>query len=129
MNENKFIDFAKNTLGCGCPDEVFEYIQYVGNIKISDDLVLTARINIGNRLLIYITDMDKHEISSVIINSVKHGINDRNTNNFNRLRLVMGVDNPQEIQEKAIEVFEGLAPDEKTHLHILSKQQIAGILH
>jgi len=46
--------FVQETLGCSCPEEVFNKIDYQ---KESDD-ISGRRINVGDRLFIYIITLD-----------------------------------------------------------------------
>ena len=49
--------FVQKTLGCGCPEEVFRHIDWETNAE-SPEAGLYSRINIGNRLLVYISAFD-----------------------------------------------------------------------
>ena len=48
--------FVQEMLGCGCPEEVFRSIEAQRNVRLNSFIVLSARIVIGNRLLIYVTE-------------------------------------------------------------------------
>jgi len=128
MNNQQVIDFTKNTLGCTCPDEVFQNIKFKSNIKLTENITLLNRINIGNRLLIYIIEIEQQDVDTLISKAVNHGINDRDKNNFNRVRIVLLSDSPEDISKKVYEIFNHLGPDEKTHLHIIPKDQLDGMI-
>ncbi len=48
--------FVQNTLGCGCPEEVFRSIECRWRLKLNNFIVLDGAIVIGNRQLIYIAE-------------------------------------------------------------------------
>ena len=53
VKAENIIAFVKQTLGCNCPEEVFSTIDRRSDIPLSG-IVLDMKINVGNRLLIYI---------------------------------------------------------------------------
>ena len=116
--------FVKNTLGCGCPEEVFEYIDCQSNIKLND-VVLRNRINIGNRLLIYIVEVHNGDsLKNVLPLLIATGKKERDDLKFNRFRLVLASDNIDETKKVADDVFRTIEKDEKIHLHIIFKTDI-----
>ena len=59
MTDNKAIkEFARNTLGCDCPEEVFKYIDCRTLENIDENIAPAYEINIGNRLLIFAAAID-----------------------------------------------------------------------
>jgi len=117
--------FVKQTLGCGCPEEVFNHIGYQTNIKLDDNILISNKINIGNRLLIYIVEISnpdsvKHVLSSLL----DIGKKERDSSGFNRFRLVLATDKLDEIKEVADIVFKTIDKDERIHLHVISKKNI-----
>jgi hypothetical protein len=60
MNTGEIKKFVQKTLGCGCPEEVFRQIDYQADI-MAGNILLSARINIGNRLLVYVAEVDNTE--------------------------------------------------------------------
>lgn len=116
--------FVQKTLGCGCPEEVFKYIDCQFNIKI-DDIVLSSKINIGNRLLIYVVNVnDQNSVKNILSFLVNTGKNERDNLNFNRFRLVLVTDRLSEIKETAEIIFKTISEDEKVHLHIIDKKNV-----
>jgi hypothetical protein len=57
VSNTKVKTFAQETLGCQCPEEVFDFIDSQRDIELFPQISLTNKINIGNRLLIYIIQM------------------------------------------------------------------------
>jgi hypothetical protein len=84
--------FVQKTLGCGCPEKVFEYINCKSNIKLND-IVLSSKINIGNRLLIYVVNInDQNSLKNILPFLVSTGKDERDNLKFNRFRLVLVTD-------------------------------------
>jgi hypothetical protein len=109
--------FVQATLGCACPEEVFDKIEYQNG---SGDL-WQKKINVGNRLLIYIaTARNTPEMRHIIYEGLKQGVEERNRKGLNRFRLAVVVANPEEVRVLAEKAFESSEDaDEKTHLHLM----------
>ena len=121
INEN-IKAFTRDVLGCDCPEEVFSRIVCEDNVDIDNGLIISHRINIGGRLLIYVSMLDKTgELSSDLEKLVDSGEKERNNKGFNRFRLVLVSENPGLIKDDAQKLFEQLGRDEKIHLHIICK--------
>lgn len=115
--------FVQNTLGCGCPEEVFQSISVRRNVRLNNFIVLDHALIIGNRLLIYIaeagTEACMEEHLPVLMRS---GMAERDDKGLNRFRLVLLADHPEEVQRTAGRVFEELrGKDEKMHLHVIDR--------
>lgn len=117
--------FVKNKLGCGCPEEVFEYMDCQTNITLND-IVLCNRMNIGNRLLIYIVEVNKGDsLKNVLPLLIATGKRERDDLKFNRFRLVLASDNIDETKKIAENIFKTIDKDEKVHLHVILKADIS----
>ena len=123
-NENIKV-FVRQTLGCDCPEKVFEHIDCQHDIKLNNDISLSYKINIGNRLLIYIIEAnDSNFVKSNLSTLVYVGKNERDKRGLNRFRLVIVSDKTNEIKQVAHNMFEVLEDkDEKVHLHIVNKNE------
>ncbi len=116
--------FVQKTLGCGCPEEVFEYIDCQFNIKL-DDIELSSKINIGNRLLIYVIEVNNQSsVKNILPFLVSAGKNERDNLKFNRFRLVLVTDKLNEIKGNAETIFNTIPKDEKVHLHVVDKKKV-----
>jgi hypothetical protein len=116
--------FVQKTLGCGCPEEVFRHIDWETNIE-SPGAVSYSRINIGNRLLVYISAFNPKDMSSQKLPAlIRTGKEERDMLGFNRFRLVIGTDNPDDVRKIAVDMCEGSGKDEKIHLHIIHAKDI-----
>jgi hypothetical protein len=117
--------FARQTLGCACPEEVFKRIDCQSNIKLNDNLLLSSKINVGNKLLIYVVEINdqdsmKHTLSFLL----NIGKKERDSSGFNRFRLVLATDKLDEIKEVADVTFKTIDKDDRIHLHVISKKDI-----
>lgn len=127
MTDNNDIKiFVQNTLGCGCPEEVFRSIQCRWNVRLNSFIILNARIVIGNRLLIYISEAESEGcIEEHLHVLMAMGRKERDEKGLNRFRLVIVADDPAEIQKVAGKMFEELrGTDEKIHLHVVHKKDL-----
>ena len=125
MVDNKDIrEFIRKTLGCTCPDEVFQHIECQTGLFIEDNLVLDYEINVGNRLLIYVTRVDDPDsLGPMLSRLVWTGKHKRDKDGFNRLRLVLLTQKPTVVAKKASDIFQTLdTTDEKVHLHVIDKE-------
>jgi hypothetical protein len=124
--KDSIIQFVKQTLGCQCPDEVFRHIECEQDIHLDSNIVLTARINVGNRLLIYIIETDNTAFIKDNLNSmVKAGKNERDKRGFNRFRLVLAGDDTDSLHPDIDKLFGELkVDDDKIHLHLIKNKEI-----
>lgn len=127
-NNEKIKGFVKNTLGCGCPDKVFQKIDISELSVVAHEQQIT-RIVIGDTLLIYMIPAGS---SSVLVESVESlastGKNDRDRNSYNRFRLVVsGCDDDvlrQRISACFLELF---SDDRKMHIHFINQALVDGL--
>ncbi len=98
-------EFARETLGCGCPDEVFDAIEQDTAVTLDTEtdtetaggLRLKHRFLIGGRLLLYLyhiePDIDNgarmEGFTSTLRALIEHGRAVRDQNGYNRFRLVL----------------------------------------
>jgi len=127
-NENIKV-LVRQTLGCECPEKVFKYIDCQHDIKLNNDILLSYKINIGNRLLIYIIEVnDSNFMKSNLSTLTYMGKNERDKRGFNRFRLVIVTDKTSEIKQVAHTMFRVLEDkDEKVHLHIVNKNEFPAL--
>ena len=117
--------FVRQTLGCTCPEHVFDTIECVNE----DDGVRNTKITVGNRLLIYLvrTSTDSG-IQATIDTALERGVRERDENGHNRFRLVLVTLHRDELSAQAENAFAGSRhADERTHLHIVHPDDVEGI--
>jgi len=117
--------FVQQTLGCGCPEEVFEHIDCQFNIKLNHEIILRNKIKIGNRLLIYVLEVNNAgPIKSILPFLVAAGKTERDNLRFNRFRLVLVTDKSDELKQAAESMFNTINKDDKVHLHVVHKETV-----
>jgi hypothetical protein len=114
--------FVQDVLGCGCAEEVFKVIE-LSQEKKGD--VSYDRINIGNRLLVYIIRADDPGfVGEELPGMLFAGLKERDDGGFNRFRLVLASD-AHSAGLAAMNAYKktGLA-DERLFLHVVRPAQI-----
>lgn len=116
--------FVQETLGCSCPEEVFNEIE----CQKESDGISGRRVNVGDRLLIYIINMDGKSNTQEVINSaLQRGVVERDDKEFNRFRLVLVASHPDVLRSSAELAFKSSGyTDEKTHLHVVNESDVEG---
>ena len=114
--------FVQEVLGCSCPEEVFNKIDYEKEI----DGISGRKINVGDRLLIYIISIDgKSNIQGVINSALERGVEERDKKGLNRFRLVLVSSRPVELRSSAEQAFDSSGhTDDKIHLHIVNESDV-----
>jgi hypothetical protein len=124
VNNENITTFVQRILGCGCPEEVFRYIECQSDIKIND-IALKNRVNIGNRLLIYVVQVNESTpLSHILTLLYNAGKKDRDSSGFNRFRLVLATEILDDIKHSAEDIFKAINKDDKMHLHVILKKNI-----
>ena len=124
VKTENIIAFVKQTLGCNCPEEVFSTLNCQSHVPCSGS-VLDLKINVGNRLLIYVVTVnDPDSLVRILPALVTAGKKERDGAGFNRFRLVLAADDISTIGKEAGKIFSSLNKDEKVHLHTLPGKSI-----
>lgn len=127
MNNGKIVGFAKETLGCNCPEDVFNYITRADDV-ITDGFGIDVKINIGNRLLVYIIKPDNEaELKSILPLAVKYGKAERDGSRFNRLRLVFVTDRSADKNPLQQQFAMLIGDDDKIHLHFIDNETLQSL--
>ena len=128
MTSNESIkNFVRNTLGCKCPDNVFEQIDdRQVTSKISPH---TRSITIGGKLLLYVWEVGSpDQLEEGVPAILAAGKKARNELGLNRLRAILVTGDPSIIKSQADLCFSQFSDlDEKMHLHVISRQGLAAI--
>jgi len=122
--KDQIIDFVRHTLGCTCPDEVFE------KIEMEDSRFAAApyerKITIGEKLLIYIKWVDfPDSLNEQLPVLLSEGKTERDRKGLNRFRAVLVSDKVQTVSDAAVGIFNAFSgKDEKIHLHVVDSKEI-----
>jgi len=112
--------FIRSTLGCNCPDPVFEHID------INSDDSLT-RIVVGGRLLIHLARPNPNALDDRSIpDHVQRGKTERDDKAYNRFRLVLAASASDAARRELFELARD--GDDKLHLHIIARDEHERIL-
>jgi hypothetical protein len=114
--------FVQETLGCSCPEDVFNTIDY----QKEADGVAGSKVTVGDRLLIYLIAMDRESsIQEVIDSALQQGVEEREKKKLNRFRLALVASRPDELRSLAERAFDRSGcRDAKTHLHIVNESDV-----
>jgi hypothetical protein len=129
LSQNAQIErFVRETLGCGCEDRVFEWMEVAAEVRAQARA--GARLAIGGRLLIRVLpQLTPDEASRHVGEWTATGAAERDRAGFNRFRLVLGGADPQGLEAAARAGFEAAAAgDAKLHLHVLGDAALAPVL-
>jgi hypothetical protein len=120
VSDDRVKDFVRNKLGCDCAEDVFDHIENDRDFD-AGGVLLRNRINIGNRLLVYVAEGDA--VTGRIPALLKAGKSDRDAGGFNRFRLVVVTDD-KKLKKTAMDAFKAMPGlDEKVHLHVMEKSE------
>ncbi len=114
--------FIRSTLGCGCPEEVLQWIDCTHTTVDCDQDTRLSRIDVGGQLLVYVLHAsgDPHQVTATLPAIVASGLVERDGAGFNRLRVVVAADDPKALRPIAERAFSESAPaDDRLHLHVV----------
>lgn len=117
--------FVRGTLGCGCPDEVFEHLV-ISRIPAIAGRPPIVQLQVGSRLLIHVVAPPEGAAANGWIEQLAvNGRAARDRHGYNRYRLVIASPAPptaaREIQDRFARAIVG---DEKAHLHFVGSEQL-----
>lgn len=120
--------FVRDTLGCTCPDSVFSRVDSQRNVQVGE-AVLSHRIDVGRRLLVYVLPCDDPEqLRARLAGLIASGRHERDRLGFNRLRVVVATWDPDKLGPEAWRLFDGAdARDERVHLHLVGRPAVSGL--
>lgn len=121
-DREKIKAFVQDVLGCGCAEEVFKVIELRHKRK---GAVKYDRINIGNRLLVYVFRADDPAfIGEELPGMLDEGLKERDSGGFNRFRLVLATDVPSAGVAAMNAYKEAGRADDRLFLHVVHPAQI-----
>jgi len=112
--------FVREKLGCGCPDSVFEQIDYQEHAAILGHDASTQRLLIGNSLLIYILESnDEQLLQAHLPRLIKMAREERDKQGYHRLRVVLVTEQAESLRTTVERLFASFPEvDERVHLHV-----------
>ena len=120
-DKEKIKRFVQETLGCGCPEEVFRSIDCKRDVELGGGVILHSIITIGNRLLIYVVYDNQDFAEKHLALLVSAGKKERDSRGLNRFRLVIVTDRIPGHGDAIRRAFGELQEkDENIHLHVIS---------
>ena len=123
--------FVQKGLGCGCPDEVFSFIQIKKKPDVFRGLPIDSLVTIGDRLLVAICLSESLDsgMGAGIKEALAAGKQLRDSAGFNRFRLVVISEKADSIAPAIQEQFAGLTGlDDRIHLHVVRPSVVPGFL-
>ncbi len=117
--------FVRGTLGCGCPDAVFDSIA-IESVRPTADGPPALQLLIGSRLLIQLV-MPPQDVTAAgwIERLATAGRVARDCHSYNRFRLVVVTSPGQAVPAGLDERFARLAnADERIHLHLIAQDHV-----
>lgn len=126
-NRKEIIGFVRYTLGCQCPDKVFEQIEYQDGETLGN--TRGQSITLGGRLLIYIWETsDPSVIKSNLSAVLSQGRQERDRRGLNRFRAVIAthdIDGTGSLAQQSFQAFGH--KDDKVHLHVVHVDDVANL--
>ena len=114
------VHFVRATLGCSCPDEVFDHYQVLRGRSEYGPFV---QLIMGDRLLVKIIDMSEQSlIEEAVPEILKNGVEERERRHLNRFRLVIVGHLSPEVQKTITELTDKM--DSRVHVHIISPDEM-----
>jgi len=128
LNKEKLTGFIRGTLGCGCPDEVFEKIES-SRIAVGALPGAATRIEVGDTLLLYVVaPASIQELTDTVAEVADSGRRDRDVNHYNRFRLIVSDDSGEGERAGAVAGFaQEVGSDKKMHIHFVDAATILGL--
>ncbi|MFC1884225.1 hypothetical protein ACFL2O_05600 [Thermodesulfobacteriota bacterium] len=115
------VHFVRDTLGCACPDEVFNHYQILRGRSEHGPYI---QLVMGDRLLVKIIEMSELSLTKeAVLEMLSNGVEERERRRLNRFRLVIVADPSPEIQKKITELSNKM--DSRVHIHIISPDAMA----
>ena len=120
------IHFIRDVLGCTCPDEVLADIRVERDPDGFAGLPVDFLLRVGGKLLVGVCASDAAGAAGEILSRCfSAGRALRDAEGFNRFRLVVVSDDPDQDADVLRAAFDGLpGGDGKLHLHVITRAQL-----
>lgn len=125
IQQQAITEFARDTLGCQCPDEVFNSIALV-RVNPTDGSPAYDRIVIGKRLLIHVVQANPGTTPiDQVLALAESGIRVRNQHGYNRFRLVLVSSTRLDEELAQTRFLAATHQDTKAHLHVVEQKDFS----
>lgn len=124
-------DLVRTTLGCTCPESVFEQIERSRRLQPTLEHPYSLRLVIGKRLLIYVLELAQLKSANLQLSDLLvAGRRDRDARGYNRFRAVLSGNTSDARIEASLQAeWRQLAADYKrVHLHLVHPTSLARIV-
>jgi hypothetical protein len=120
----ELVRFVRDTLGCGCPDEVVSRTV----VEVATDGV--RGLDVGGRLLVRVLPAaDRDRLITDFPESVERWLSERDRRGFRRLRLVAVDDEPAAVAEVLEAMLAAIvADDDRVAVHVVSSEVLPAVL-
>lgn len=130
-NEQAIRQLVRTTLGCTCPEAVFDQIERSRRQQPTPEHPYILRLVIGKRLLIYVLEHTQLKMENLLLNDLLvAGQRERDAQGYNRFRAVLS-DNAVDAKTEASLQAEWqrlAAGDERVHLHLVHPDRLTRIV-
>ena len=125
IQQQAITEFARDTLGCQCSDEVFESIS-LERVNPADGSPAYDRIVIGHRLLIHVVQANLGTTSADQIQALaESGLRVRDQHGYNRFRLVLVSSTRLDEELAQTRFLAATHQDTKAHLHFVEQKDFS----
>jgi hypothetical protein len=119
--------FVRETLGCSCPDSVFDAVERTQEVATLSRVPFTRWV-IGGRPLVYVAS-PTDGFEQIAVELALLGRRDRDARGLNRFRLVLASALAEADARAAERAFAKAAgEDAKAHLHCVAPERCEGLL-
>jgi len=129
LDRKEIEPFVRDTLGCGCPDEVFRDIDLVSHDDATGGPAF-SRLLVGGRLLIYVAVASSaRDLAQDVRGLATRGLAERNEAGYNRFRLVVVLPQDSAGAALASDAFAAaVGHDPRAHLHCIADGSVPAAL-
>lgn len=121
MDADPIRQLVRETLGCTCPETVFEQVELAPLPWGGAEALAGTRIIVGGRLLIYVCAQVDGLSPVRLAEFVARGRAERDARGLNRFRLVLPCRDAEATQRSLSPTFEAVPTrDDRVHLHCVS---------
>lgn len=124
IRASRLRDFIRETLGCECPEQVLRTIHKDPPEDTTIPPATSTRIAVGGRLLIQMVRVgrDAADVWPQLARYVRSGQIERDREGFNRLRVVVIVDDPDDLLPPVAAIASiAYELDDRVHLHVMTE--------